>query len=193
MMILLVNGVPRDVPADWEGESLLAVLREVLGLWSVKAGCGKGECGACTVLVDGRAEHACTLEARQALGHAVLTLEGLAPADGGLHPLQQVWLDERVSQCGFCQAGQILRAAALLASDPHPTRASIDDAMAGHLCRCGTYARVRRAIERAASERAGPGTGSGPALPGAAFPTAALHGRAAPGEPGTAAHGADLR
>lgn len=146
---LIVNGQEHalDVEPDMP---LLWVLRDVLGLTGTKYGCGLGLCGSCTVLVDGEARHSCTLPASAAAGHQVVTIEGLSA--NGSHPLQQAWLDENVSQCGYCQPGQIMAAAALLAATPQPTDEEIDAALAGNLCRCGTYGRIRRAIHRAAGQ-----------------------------------------
>jgi isoquinoline 1-oxidoreductase alpha subunit len=149
-MQLSVNGSERRIPESWRDETLLSTLREYLGLVGAKYSCGKGFCGACTVHLDGAPVHACTLRTEDAAGRTILTIEGLASADGGLHPLQQAWIDERVPQCGYCQAGQIMQAAALLSRSPRPSDAEIDAAMAGNLCRCGTYVRIRRAIRRAA-------------------------------------------
>lgn len=146
-LTLLVNGRqhPVDVPPDMP---LLWVLRDTLGLTGTKFGCGVSLCGACTVLLDGEAVRSCQLPAREAAGRRVTTIEGLAAA--GDHPVQRAWVAEEVPQCGYCQSGQILSAVALLSKTPHPTDAQIDAAMDGVLCRCGTYARIRRAIHRAA-------------------------------------------
>jgi isoquinoline 1-oxidoreductase subunit alpha len=149
-MQLLVNEQRREVPDAWQDESLLWVLREVLALVGCKYGCGQGQCGACTVLVDGEPQRACLLPARSVQGRRIATVEGLASA-GVLHPVQQAWLDEAVPQCGYCQAGQILATVALLRRQPRPDAAAVDAALAGHLCRCGTQPRVRRAVERAAA------------------------------------------
>jgi isoquinoline 1-oxidoreductase alpha subunit len=154
-MRLTVNGAPANVPPEWRDESLLQVLREHLGLAGPKFGCGAGLCGACTVLLDGAPVRACVLPVAGAVGRAVVTIEGLARPAGALHPVQQAWLDEAVPQCGYCQAGQIMAAVALLRAQPSPTDADIDAALDGHLCRCGTHARVRRAVARAAG-RPGP-------------------------------------
>lgn len=148
-MNLSINGQAHAVPADWQGETLLSVLREPLGLVGAKYGCGVGLCGACTVLVDGEAVRACTLPARAVEGRTVLTVEGLASGDV-LHPVQAAWLEESVPQCGYCQAGQVMTTVALLRRVPHPTDAEIDAALAGNLCRCGTQQRIRRAVKRAA-------------------------------------------
>jgi len=127
---------------------LLWVLRDALELTGTKFGCGVGACGACTVLVDGAPTRSCQLSLTMAAGKRVTTIEGLAEAGGG--KLQDAWLAEDVAQCGYCQAGQLMSAAALLTRTPRPTDAEIDAAMAGNLCRCGTYQRIRAAIHRAA-------------------------------------------
>ncbi len=132
---------PPDTPLLW-------ALRDTLGLTGTKYGCGQGLCGACTVHLDGAAARACSLPVSAVEGRRVTTIEGLSAS--GDHPVQQAWLAEQVAQCGFCQPGQIMAAAALLAQTPLPSDAQIDSAMAGNLCRCGTYQRVRRAIIRAA-------------------------------------------
>ena len=149
-MKLNVNGVEREVAADWLNESLLTVLRDHLGLTGTRFSCGIGQCGACVVHVDGAPINSCLIPVQQAAGKAVLTIEGLAAADGTLHPLQQAWVDENVPQCGFCQSGQIMQALALLDTTPEPSDADIDQAMSGNLCRCGTYDRIRKAIKSAA-------------------------------------------
>lgn len=143
---LNVNGADQtvDIPA---GIPLLWVLRDFLGLTGTKYGCGIGVCGACTVHVGGRAVRSCSVDADRVNG-PITTIEGLAP--NGDHPVQQAWLAENVPQCGYCQPGQIMAAAALLAADPRPDGAAVDAAMSGVLCRCGTYQRIRKAIERAA-------------------------------------------
>jgi isoquinoline 1-oxidoreductase subunit alpha len=146
---LNVNSRVLAVPIEWRDETLLMVLREVFGLVGAKYGCGVGLCGACTVLVDGQAQRACLLPVRHVGARAVTTVEGLS-APGGLHPLQQAWLDAAVPQCGYCQAGQIMSAAALLRINPQPTDTQIDEALAGNLCRCGTQQRIRGAVKQAA-------------------------------------------
>jgi aerobic-type carbon monoxide dehydrogenase small subunit (CoxS/CutS family) len=145
-----VNGAERSVPAVWGDETLLDTLREQLGLVGAKYGCGIGVCGACKVHLDGVPVNACRVRTLDASGRSVVTLEGLA--EGGLHRLQRAWIEERVPQCGYCQAGQLMQAAALLASNPDPSDDEIRGAMTGNLCRCGTYERIRRAIRRAARE-----------------------------------------
>lgn len=134
--------VAPDVPLLW-------VLRDVLGLTGTRFGCGAGLCGACTVHLDGAAIRACLTPIASVEGRSVTTIEGLARE--GLHPLQRAWIAEDVSQCGYCQPGQIMAAAALLATTPQPSDAEIAAALAGNLCRCGTYLRIRRAVRRAAA------------------------------------------
>ena len=133
--------VPDDTPLLW-------VLRDTLALTGTKYGCGMAQCGACTVHLDGQAIRSCSTPVGAAAGKKVTTIEGLS-ADGS-HPLQQAWVAEQVPQCGYCQSGQIMQAAALLTQTPKPTDAEIDAAMAGNICRCGTYQRIRAAIHRAA-------------------------------------------
>lgn len=144
---LLVNGERRavDVAPD---TPLLWVLRDALGLVGTKFGCGQALCGACTVHVNGRARRSCTLPVAQLGAAAVTTIEGLSP--DGTHPVQRAWMDLDVPQCGWCQAGQIMSAAALLSERPSPTDVEIGSALQGNLCRCGTYQRIRRAVHRAA-------------------------------------------
>ena len=149
MASLTVNG--HSVSVDAEPQTpLLWVLREHLGLTGTKFGCGAGLCGACTVHIDGEASFACQTPLEAAIGKTITTIEGLSPS--GEHPLQRAWIVEQAPQCGYCQSGQIMRAAALLAANPRPTRDEIVDTMAANLCRCGTYPRIVRAIERAARE-----------------------------------------
>jgi isoquinoline 1-oxidoreductase subunit alpha len=149
---LKVNGrVSRvDVPAEMP---LLWALRDVLELPGTKFGCGIAQCGACTVHLDGTAVRSCSIPVAAAVGAEITTIEGLSP--DGSHPLQRAWQDVDVAQCGYCQAGQIMTAAALLAKNPAPTDADIDAAMSGNLCRCATYLRIRTAIHRAAAIDAG--------------------------------------
>jgi len=146
-MKLHVNGTVREVEAP-EDMPLLWVLRDLLGYTGVKFGCGMAQCGACTVLIDGKAERACVTPAASVGAGKITTIEGLSP--DGSHPVQVAWREHDVVQCGYCQGGQILAAAALLAERPQPTDAEIDQAMAGNLCRCGTYQRIREAIHGAA-------------------------------------------
>jgi isoquinoline 1-oxidoreductase alpha subunit len=146
-MELQVNGAKRQLDAPGE-MPLLWAIRDVLGLPGTKFGCGVAQCGACTVLVDGKAVRSCVTPIASVAGRAVTTIEGLDP--NGQHPLQQAWVEHAVPQCGYCQAGQIMQAAALLKDTPQPTDADIDRVMAGNLCRCGTYPRIRAAIKAAA-------------------------------------------
>jgi isoquinoline 1-oxidoreductase alpha subunit len=148
-MELMVNGRKRPVPEPWRDDTLLMVLREALGLVGAKFGCGQAQCGACTVWLDGTPVRSCVTPVAAAGGRAVTTIEGLARAER-LHPVQQAWLDEAVPQCGYCQAGHLMAAAALLQRVPRPSDAQIDEALAGHLCRCGTQQRIRAAVHRAA-------------------------------------------
>jgi aerobic-type carbon monoxide dehydrogenase small subunit (CoxS/CutS family) len=127
---------------------LLWALRDTLVLTGTKFGCGIGACGSCTVLLEGAPVRSCQVSVADAAGRKITTIEGLSP--DGTHPVQRAWIDDEVPQCGYCQSGQIVAAAALLARKPHPTDADIDGAMDGILCRCGTYERIRRAIHRAA-------------------------------------------
>jgi isoquinoline 1-oxidoreductase alpha subunit len=144
---LTVNGTPRQV--DLPGEvPLLWALRDGLGMTGTKFGCGVAACGACTVLIDGEAVRSCQVPLYDAVGE-ITTIEGLGQP-GALAPLQAAWVKHQVAQCGYCQSGQIMQAAALLATTPNPTDQDIDDAMQGNLCRCGTYPRIRAAIHDAA-------------------------------------------
>jgi len=147
---LVVNGKSQGVDVAPE-TPLLWVLRDTLGLTGTKFGCGIAECGACTVLLDGEAVRSCQTSVKEAAGRRVTTIEGLS--GDGQHPLQRAWVAEEVPQCGYCQSGQIMAAAALLARKPHPTDADIDEAMRGCICRCGTYQRIRRAIKVASGDR----------------------------------------
>jgi isoquinoline 1-oxidoreductase subunit alpha len=147
---LRVNGREAEVPVPAD-TPLLWVLREELGLTGVKFGCGAALCGACTVHVDGEARRSCVVAVGDVAGKEVTTIEGLGDGDR-LHRLQEAWLEENVPQCGYCQTGQIMSAAALLARRAQPTDAEIDAVMSANLCRCGTYPRIRRAIKRAAGQ-----------------------------------------
>jgi aerobic-type carbon monoxide dehydrogenase small subunit (CoxS/CutS family) len=148
---LLINGNERKIEAVPD-ESLLSVLRNRLGLTGTKYGCGEGQCGACTVLLDGRAVRSCLLPAAKAANKKVTTIEGLS-SNGSLHPLQQAFLDEEAFQCGYCTPGMIMSAQALLRSDPTPTDEQIIEHMNGNVCRCGTYPRIMAAIRRARERR----------------------------------------
>ena len=147
---LKVNGRQRTVEVTPD-TPLLWVLRDTLQLTGTKFGCGMAQCGACTVHLDGTPARACVTPVSAVGTRAVTTIEGLSP-DGASHPLQRAWVAEDVPQCGYCQSGQIMAAAALLKDTPSPTDADIDRAMAGNICRCGTYGRIRKAIHRAAQE-----------------------------------------
>ena len=152
-MRLTVNGTPREV--DVEGDMpLLWLLRDVLGLTGTKYGCGIAACGACTVLLNGQAVRACQTLAGDLDGAEVVTIEGLG-SPAAPHPLQLAWIDHQVAQCGYCQSGQIMQAAGLLAENPAPTEAEIIAAMDGNLCRCGTYPRILAAVQDAARQMAG--------------------------------------
>ncbi len=158
-----VNGQSRTIEADSE-MPLLWALRDLLQLTGTKYGCGIGMCGACTVHVDGEAVRSCQTTVADARGKRITTIEGLGPGPsaapsaaqaavpGPLHAVQKAWIAEQVPQCGYCQSGQIMQAAALLATNKNPTDAQIDDAMAGNICRCATYFRIRKAIHTAAEE-----------------------------------------
>ncbi|MGE3276461.1 MAG: (2Fe-2S)-binding protein [Vicinamibacterales bacterium] len=147
MVQLTVNGVRREYDGD-PAMPLLWYLRDVLGLTGAKFGCGAGLCGACTVHLDGRAVRSCTTTMSAAAGKAVVTIEALD------HPVKAAWQDVNVPQCGYCQTGQIMQAAAFLADTPKPTDEQIDTAMRGNICRCGTYQRIRAAIKQAAGVQA---------------------------------------
>ena len=148
-MRLTVNGREHEVTLVRDDTPLLWVLRDHLGLVGTKFGCGIAQCGACTVQIDGEAKFACVTPAAGLEGRQITTIEGLAGNGGSLHPLQQAWIDQDVAQCGYCQTGQIMRAAALLASNASPSEADVDEAMAPSLCRCGTYNRIRTAVAAA--------------------------------------------
>jgi isoquinoline 1-oxidoreductase alpha subunit len=147
MIKLTINGQAHEV--DVAGDTpLLWVLRDTLGLTGTKYGCGVALCGACTVHIDGAATRSCTMPVESVAGKAITTIEGLSANRS--HPVQQAWMEIDVPQCGYCQSGQIMSAAALLAKNPSPSDADIDQAMTGNICRCGTYPRIRKAIHRAA-------------------------------------------
>jgi len=147
MAQLLINGKTFMVDAD-PATPLLWVIRERLQLTGTKFGCGMAQCGACTIHLDGAAVRSCQTSLAQAAGKKITTIEGLHPK--GEHPLQKAWIAEQVPQCGYCQSGQIMQAAALLAKNPNPTDEEIVAAMTGNICRCATYLRIKRAIKRAA-------------------------------------------
>jgi isoquinoline 1-oxidoreductase alpha subunit len=151
MIRLKVNGSERSFDGDAQ-MPLLWYLRDELGLVGAKFGCGVGLCGACTVHQNGKAVRACVVAMSAAAGSEITTIEGISAR--GLHPVQKAWIDFNVPQCGYCQAGQIMQAAALLASNRKPSDSDIDRAMAGNICRCGTYQRIRAAIKAAAEESA---------------------------------------
>ena len=147
MVTLVING--RSYSVDVAPETpLLWVIRERLRLTGTKFGCGIGQCGSCTVHIDGASARSCGVSVADAVGHKITTIEGLHP--DGKHPLQLAWIAEQVPQCGYCQPGQIMQAAALLAQNPKPTDAQIVEAMKGNLCRCAAYIRIKRAIRRVA-------------------------------------------
>ena len=147
MVTLLINGKSYRVDAPPE-TPLLWIIRERLRLTGTKFGCGIGQCGACTVHFDGTSVRACSVSVADAVGKKITTIEGLHPE--AKHPLQLAWIAEQVPQCGYCQPGQIMQAAALLAQNPNPSDAEIVEAMKGNLCRCATYLRIKRAIKRVA-------------------------------------------
>jgi isoquinoline 1-oxidoreductase alpha subunit len=149
MIQINVNGESHRVDVE-PGTPLLWVLRDVLGLTGTKYGCGIAQCGACTVHVNGEPARSCSLPVSAAAGKRITTIEGLSPDSS--HPLQKAWVAEQVPQCGYCQSGQIMQAAALLAKDPNPSRGEIVKHMNGNICRCGTYHRIIAAIQRAARE-----------------------------------------
>jgi isoquinoline 1-oxidoreductase alpha subunit len=141
----VIEGVDESTPLLW-------VLRDHLGLVGTKYGCGIAQCGACTVHLNGAPTRSCSVPLSAVAGQKITTIEGLAGKDGRLHPLQAAWIEHDVPQCGYCQAGQLMSAAALLKQKPNPTDADIDAAMNGNICRCGTYPRIRKAIHAAAKQ-----------------------------------------
>ena len=145
---LTINGKGRSVDSSPD-TPLLWVLRDELGMTGTKFGCGKGLCGSCTVIANGEAIRSCSTPVADVAGQKITTIEGLSPSLA--HPLQKAWMAENVPQCGYCQAGQIMSAAALLTKNKKPSDADIDDAMNGNICRCGTYLRIRQAVHRAAA------------------------------------------
>jgi len=147
MTLLTVNQQVHHVDVDPD-MPLLWAIRDAIGLTGTKYGCGVAQCGACVVHVDGEAVRSCVTKVKRAIGKKITTIEGLSKNNA--HPLQQAWAEIDVPQCGYCHSGQIMSAAVLLRENPHPTDEDIDDAMAGNICRCGTYLRIRKAIHRAA-------------------------------------------
>lgn len=151
MTTLIVNGQTRTINDVDVSTPLLWILRDHLGLLGSKYGCGIGQCGACTVHLNGTPIRSCSMPLAAVAGQSITTIEGLGKEDK-LHPLQQAWIDQDVPQCGYCQAGQLMSAAALLKQTPKPTDSDIDNAMSGNICRCGTYQRIRAAIHSAAEK-----------------------------------------
>jgi len=149
MVAFTLNDKPVSVSAD-KNTPLLWVLRDHVGLTGTKYGCGAGLCGACTVHIDGKAQRSCQIPAASVEGKKIVTIEGLSPDSS--HPLQKAWIAEQVAQCGYCQSGQIMKAAELLAANPKPDRDQIVKHMDGNICRCGTYHRIIAAVERASRE-----------------------------------------
>ncbi len=150
MIQTTVNGKPQKLDVD-PATPILWVLREQLGMTGTKFGCGVAQCGACTAHLDGQPIRSCSTPISEADGRQITTIEGLAGPEGALHPLQQAWIDAQVPQCGYCQSGQLMSAAALLRDTPKPSDDQIDAAMSGNICRCGTYERISKAIKAAAS------------------------------------------
>ncbi len=149
---LSINGKSTKLEVSDGTTPLLWVLRDTLGLVGTKYGCGRGLCGSCTVHMNGIAMRSCQLPISALEGQSITTIEGLASEEGELSPIQEIWVEEDVPQCGYCQAGQIMTASALLKTNPNPDDDAIDAAMAGNLCRCGTYKRIRKAIHKAAEK-----------------------------------------
>ena len=152
MISLTVNGEKHDIDADPE-MPLLWALRDLIKLTGTKYGCGIAQCGACTVHINGQPARACVTPVSAAVGTEIRTIEGLSP--NATHPVQQAWIEFDVVQCGYCQSGQVMAAAALLEQNPSPTDSDIDAAMNGNICRCGTYPRIRAAVKRAAELKRG--------------------------------------
>ena len=151
MITLTVNGETHELDVD-PTTPLLWAIRERTGLTGTKFGCGIAQCGACTVHLDGSPIRSCVTPVQAAAGKNITTIEGIRGEDGGMHPVQQAWIDEQVPQCGYCQSGQVMSAVALLARNSAPTDADIDAAMSGNICRCGTYPRIRRGIKKASAQ-----------------------------------------
>ena len=149
MITLNINGQRYELDVD-PSTPLLWAIREQAGLTGTKFGCGIAQCGACTVLLNGRPIRSCVTPLTAAADQQLTTIEGIGHSDDGLHPVQQAWIEEQVPQCGYCQSGQILAAIALLNTNASPSDEDIDTAMSGNVCRCGTYPRIRRGIKRAA-------------------------------------------
>ena len=149
MISLNINGVVHQVNVTDTNTPLLWVLRDIVGLTGTKYGCGIAQCGACTVHLNGNPIRSCSMPIKAAAGKDITTIEGLS--EDNSHPVQAAWIKEQVPQCGYCQSGQIMAAAALLKRTPHPTDKDIDTAMNGHICRCGTYQRIRKAIKTAST------------------------------------------
>jgi isoquinoline 1-oxidoreductase alpha subunit len=151
MLRLNINGQSHEIDDEVDPQTpLLWVLRDTLGMVGTKFGCGIGQCSACMVHLNGAPVQSCQIPVQSAVGQRITTIEGLAGEDGELTPIQQAWIDEDVPQCGYCQAGQIMHATALLHNNPNPSDEEIDSAMAANICRCATYNRIRKAIRRAA-------------------------------------------
>jgi aerobic-type carbon monoxide dehydrogenase small subunit (CoxS/CutS family) len=171
-LTLDINGKKQTVQVDDELTPLLWVLRDNLNLTGTKYGCGIAQCGVCTVHINGVATKSCVTPASSAVGKKIVTIEALAP--GRSHPLQQAWIHEEVPQCGYCQSGMIMAAAALLKKKPNPTDAEIDEELSHNICRCGTYERIRKAVRRAASMKPVP---AAPAKTPARTPAKPVGGR----------------
>jgi isoquinoline 1-oxidoreductase subunit alpha len=152
-LTLHVNGQDMQLPEN-SNSTLQFALRDDLGLTGTKFGCGAGQCGCCTVLVDGQAARSCQIQVSSVVGKSITTIEGLGTPDN-LHPLQQAWIDAQAPQCGYCQSGQIMEASALLQRNPAPSDADIRQALNGHLCRCGTYNRIVQAVQLASARMNG--------------------------------------